>query len=300
MSQRPYVSLVATATKRASTVEMAARLDAEGFPGIAVPSLGDTMALCVSLAHVTTSAQILTAIQPIYRASANETASIAAYVHEISGGRFTLGLGVSHEAMNKRVQGAAPGRPLEDQRSYVEALRAQERVTGTIPPIVLAALRDRMVTLATEIAQGAIWANASRRAVAEQLERIPDTRAEGFTLANMVPCVIDDDLTAARAINRRTMTTYVGLPNYRHAWRACGYVEEMDAIEDVLASGDRSRLPEVMSDAWLDDCTLSGSVERIRDGLESWREIGVTPIAVMSSTSGGQLRALGELSDAYR
>ena len=74
----------------------------------------------------------------------------------------------------------------------------------------------------------------------------------------------------------------------------------MDAIENVLASGDRSRLPEVMSDAWLDDCTLSGSVERIRDGLESWREIGVTPIAVMSSTSGGQLRALGELSDAYR
>lgn len=300
MSDRPYVSLVATATKRNATLDMARRLDEAGFAGIAVPSLGDTMALCVSLAHVTTSLRFLTAIQPIYRASANETASTAAYVHEIGQGRFTLGLGVSHEAMNKRVQGATPGRPLADQRAYVEALRAQERFSGALPPIVLAALRDRMVELATEIAQGAIWANASHRAVAQQLDRLPATRREGFQLANMVPCVIDDDLAAARAINRRTMTTYVGLPNYRNAWRSAGYDEEMDAIEAVLASGERERLPEVMSDTWLDDCTLSGPPDRIRDGLEAWTAIGVTPIAVMSSTSGGQLRAIGELIDLYR
>jgi hypothetical protein len=54
-----------------------------------------------------------------------------------------------------------------------------------------------------------------------------------------------------------------------------------------------------MSDAWLDDCTLSGSVDRVRNGLAAWYDAGVTPIAVMSSTSGGQAHAIRQLIDAY-
>lgn len=299
MTDKPYVSLVSTATKRSATLDLASEIERRGFPGIAVPSLGDTLALCTSLAHVTSDLHFLTAIQPIYRASANEVASTAAYLHEVSGGRFSLGLGVSHAPMNKRVHGASPGQPLSDMTAYVEALHAFERTTGPLPPVLLATLRDRMLGVATEIAQGALWANCSRRAIAAQLDRVEGTRSDGFWLANMIPCVIDDDRAAAAAINRKTMTTYVGLPNYRNAWRAAGYVEEMDAIEAVLASGERERLPSVMSDAWLADCTLFGSVDDIREGLASWRDIGVEPIAVMSSTSGGQHHAIRQLFDAY-
>jgi hypothetical protein len=55
-----------------------------------------------------------------------------------------------------------------------------------------------------------------------------------------------------------------------------------------------------MSDRWLDDCTLSGPAGRVRDGIDAWREAGVTtPIAVMSSTSGGQVKAIHELFAAY-
>ena len=299
MSDKPFVSLVSTASKRAATLALATEIEQRGFPGIAVPSLGDTMALCTSLAHVTSRIRFLTAIQPIYRASANELASAAAYLHEISGGRFALGLGVSHEPMNKRVQGAQPGQPLSDMRQYVEALRAQERLTGPLPPVVLATLRDRMLGVAVELGQGAVWANASRRAVAAQLDRVDGARRSDFWRANMIPCVIDDDRAAAAAINRRTMTTYVGLPNYRNAWRQAGYAEEMDAVEAVLASGDRDRLPDVMSDAWLADCTLFGTARDVREGLEAWRAIGVEPIAVMSSTSGGQHHAIRQLFEAY-
>lgn len=299
MSTLPYVSLVSTAKKRSATLELAREIERRGFPGIAVPSLGDTLALCTSLTHITSSIRFLTAIQPIYRASANEIASTASYLHEVSGGRFLLGLGVSHEAMNKRVQGAAPGRPLADMRTYVETLHTSQRFTGPLPPVLLATLRDRMLGLAVEIAQGALWANCSRRAVAAQLDRVEGANRDQFWCANMIPCVIDDDRTAAAAINRRTMTTYVTLSNYRNAWRSAGYVEEMDAIEAVLASGDRDRLPEVMSDSWLADCTLFGSVDDVRQGLEAWQAIGVTPIAVMSSTSGGQHHAIRQLFDAY-
>ena len=48
-----------------------------------------------------------------------------------------------------------------------------------------------------------------------------------------------------------------------------------------------------MTDAWLDDCTISGSAHAVRDRLDEWMSMGVLPIAVMSSTTGGQAVAIG-------
>ena len=115
----------------------------------------------------------------------------------------------------------------------------------------------------------------------------------------MVPTVIDADLDAARAIHRRTLAGYVTLPNYRNYWKQAGYEEEMNAIEEALADGDRDRLPSLMTDAWLDDCTISGSAHAVRERLDDWMSLGVQPIAVMSSTTGGQAVAIGELFAAY-
>ena len=55
-----------------------------------------------------------------------------------------------------------------------------------------------------------------------------------------------------------------------------------------------------MSDRWLDDCTLSGSVERVRNGVDAWFDTGVTaPVLVPSSTSGGQAKAFTEVFAAF-
>jgi alkanesulfonate monooxygenase SsuD/methylene tetrahydromethanopterin reductase-like flavin-dependent oxidoreductase (luciferase family) len=129
---------------------------------------------------------------------------------------------------------------------------------------------------------------------------VPAAQRDGFFLGNMVPTVIDDDKAAARAVHRKTLVGYVSLPNYRNYWKQAGYVEEMEAIETALAEKRRDDLPSLMSDRWLDDCTLSGSVGEVRDGIEAWREAGITtPIAVMSSTTGGQAKAIQELFAAY-
>jgi alkanesulfonate monooxygenase SsuD/methylene tetrahydromethanopterin reductase-like flavin-dependent oxidoreductase (luciferase family) len=293
----PAITLVATPGKRAAVLDAAREAERRGFTGIACPSLGGTMGLCVSLAHVTSTIPFWTSIQPIYLATPAETAATAAHLHEVSGGRFSLGLGVSHGPVHERL-GVAPGRPLADTEAYVAALRASN--AGPLPPIVLAALRDKMLDLAVRIADGAVWANAARSHMAAQLAGIPADRRAGFFVGNMIPTVIDDDLAAARAIHRRTLTGYVMLPNYRNYWKQAGYVEEMEAIEAALAAGERDRLPELMSDRWLADCTLAGSPAQVREGVEAWREAGVsTPILVMSSTSGGQLKALQQLFDAY-
>lgn len=115
----------------------------------------------------------------------------------------------------------------------------------------------------------------------------------------MIPTVIDDDLDAARARNRATLQGYVALPNYRNYWIGAGYDAEMNAAKAAIDAGDTDGLLAAMSDAWLDDCTLSGPAGRVRDGIEAWFDAGVTPIVVPSSTSGGQAKAVAELFDAF-
>ena len=294
--------MVAPAKKRQLMLDLAIRAEELDFAGIACPSLGATMGLCVSLAHSTNTIKFWTSIQPIYYSHAIEMANTAAHIHEISKGRFGLGLGVSHGPVINRL-GATTSTPLADIKNYLETMKTQERFSGELPPIYLAALRNKMLHLASDISDGAIWANASRKSIATQLALLPDSRRNQMFLANMIPTVISDDFEAARAIHRKTLVGYVMLPNYRNYWRACGYDEQIDAFEKILTlSAKETRNAEIISamdNEWLDDCTLSGDADTVRENLFSWAQLGVLPIAVMSSTSGGQAQAIGQLFDAF-
>ena len=282
--------------------ELAQRAEELNFAGIACPSLGATLGFCVSLAHVTKTIKFWTSIQPIYYSHAIEMANTAAHIHEISNKRFGLGLGVSHAPVVNRL-GASSATPLSDIKNYLDAMRAHARFSGDLPPIYLAALRNKMLEVATEISDGVIWANASRQSIPSQHSLIPVEKRESMFLANMIPTVINSDVEAARAIHRKTLLGYVSLPNYRNYWRASGHNEQIDAFEKVLATGAKETrntdLIAIMDNQWLDDCTLSGDADTVREGLWNWAKLGVTPIAVMSSTSGGQAHAIGELFTAF-
>ena len=71
------------------------------------------------------------------------------------------------------------------------------------------------------------------------------------------------------------------------------------AVEQALADGQRERIPALLSDRWVADCTAGGSAAEVRERFDAWADAGVLPVAVMSSTSGGQLAAIGELFDAF-
>ena len=298
MTAMPALAVIGTPTKRNTILELAAEAERRGFAALASPGVHGNLALCGSLAHVTKTIPFWTSIQPIYHGHPVEVAITAGHLHEVSGGRFRLGIGVSHEPAMNRL-GINTGKPLHDMAQYVAAMRAATRPAGPLPPIYMATLRDKMLDLALAEADGAIWANASRRYMPTQIARVQAAARENFVLANMVPTVIDADLDAARAIHRRTLVTYVTLPNYRNYWKQAGYEEEMTAMEQAIAEGDRDRLPFLMTDAWLDDCTISGSAHDVREQLEDWMSLGVQPVAVMSSTTGGQAVAIGELFAAY-
>ena len=279
---------------------MAVEIERRGFSGIYCPSFGDAMGLCLSIAHATSTIEFGTSIQPIYLQHPAALATSAAYLHEIAGGRFRLGVGVTHGPVIKRL-GVETGRPLSDMREYVGTMRATGEQLGGLPPVVLATLRDKMVELSVEVGEGAVWANASRSRMAHSLSLVPaDRLAGGFWIGNMIPTVIDDDIEAARARNRKTLQGYVALPNYRNYWIEAGYEAEMHAVIAALEARDNDAVLAAMSDRWLDDCTLSGPVARVRDGIEAWFDAGVTaPVIVPSSTSGGQAKAFAELFDAF-
>jgi alkanesulfonate monooxygenase SsuD/methylene tetrahydromethanopterin reductase-like flavin-dependent oxidoreductase (luciferase family) len=301
MTERlPALSLVAVPGRRQQTLDLAVEIERRGFAGIYVPSIFSNMAQCVALAVATKSIKFATAITPIYGRVTEDFAQATAYIHEISGGRFAFGIGVAHGPAHVRM-GVTPGPPLGDIRAFVEKLRSFEGI-GTLPPIILAALRKRMVALAGEIAEGLIFANASRSHMTASLAVLPPTKRADpvFLVANMIPTCIADDVEAAKAVNRRTLTRYTMLPNYRNYWKEAGYVDEMNAIEAAVAADRRAEIPSLMSDKWLADATLFGSAAQVRDGIAAWRDAGVTtPVIVPSSASGNQMKAVEELFAAF-
>lgn len=296
MEQKPAVSLAAVPGKRRAILDLAREIERRGYPGVYCPSIGDGLALSEAIALVTQRIEIATAISPIYFRQAAEYAQTIAFIHEIAGGRFRFGIGVSHRpALAPR--GLDGGKPLADTRTFVEQLRTTQRV-GELPPVILATLREKMIRLAAEIGDGMIFANGARSHMAQSLAALPAARRAdpAFFIGNMIPTCIDDDLDAARAVNRKTLTRYALLPNYRNYWKASGYAEEMNAVEACIAADNLDAVPACLSDRWLDDTTIAGPASRVREEVAKWYDAGIrTPILVPSSTRGGQIKAFEEL-----
>jgi alkanesulfonate monooxygenase SsuD/methylene tetrahydromethanopterin reductase-like flavin-dependent oxidoreductase (luciferase family) len=302
MTTKPAVSLVAVAGRRRATLDLARRLEQEGFTGIYCPSPGDGMALCEALALATHEIPFGTSVAHIYTRHVVEWAQTAAVIHELAGGRFRFGVGVSHGPAHARL-GLQPGKPLDDMRRFVAELRASAPQVGTLPPVTLATLRRKMVALAGEIADGAVWANAARSHMAESLRHLPEAKRNdsSFFVGDMLPTCIDTDRAAAAAVMRRVLTSYVKLPNYQNYWIEAGYETEMAAVRAAIARRDDDAVRAAMSERWLGDVTLFGGATAVRDGVEAWRAAGVkTVILVPSSTRGGQMVAFEELIAAFR
>jgi len=292
----PAISLVAVPGRRRLTIDLARDIERRGFSGIYSPSMFGNMSLCEALAWNTERIHFGTAIAPIYARTVQDFAQSAAFMHEVSGGRFRFGIGVAHAPSHLRM-GVTVGKPLGDTRGFVARLRDQQGL-GEFPPIIIAALRRKMVALAGEIAEGVVFANAARSHMAKSLDALPAAKRDdpAFYIGNMLPTCISDDLEAARAVCRRTLTPYAFLPNYRNYWKEAGYGEEMDAVERAIAEDRRDDVPNCLTDRWLADVSLFGPAAQVREGIEAWFAAGVrTPVIVPSSTQGGQLKALEEI-----
>ncbi|MFT5691657.1 MAG: alkanesulfonate monooxygenase SsuD [Oceanicoccus sp.] len=296
MTRMPALSLVAVPGRRKATVEMASEIERRGFSGIYGPSLGDSLALCEALAFATNEIHFGTTIMPIYFRQVADYAQTISFIHEVSDGRFKFGIGVSHEPA-LRQKGLSAGKPLTDTRNFVTELKSVPRV-GELPPIILATLRKKMIALSEEIGQGMVFANGARSHMQESLSVVSaaSRSRDDFFIGDMIPTCINDDVEAAKAVNRKTLSSYAMLPNYRNYWKEAGYKEEMEGIEKAIEDKQFDKIPHFLTDKWLADTTLFGSASQVRDGIEAWFDAGIkTPILVPSSANGGQMVAFEEM-----
>src|SRR5712675_698189 len=296
----PALNLVAQPGQRRATLDIAREIERRAFAGISVSSQYSNTAQCLGVAFATERIPFATAIAPIYAQTADEFANTAAYIHEVSGGRFQFGIGVAHAPSLLRM-GVTAGKPLGDIRAFVAKFRSYEGI-GTLPPIILAALHKRMLALAAEIADGLVFANGSLSHMAGSLAVLPAAKRGDpkFFIGNRIRTCICDDEAEAKAVLRRTVTHYALMPNYRNYWKEAGYVEEMTAIETAVAEGRAEDIPKYLPDRWLADCSLFGPPAKIRDGVEAWRAAGIkTPVLVPLSADGKQNTAIRQVFAAF-
>jgi probable F420-dependent oxidoreductase len=231
--------------------EFAQRLESLGYAALWIPeALGrESFSHASFLLSRTERLVVATGIANIYARDAVAAAQGQRTLAEQSGGRFLLGLGVSHSPMVEGLRGHAYGKPVATMRAYLERM-AQAPYIGIAPaeapPTVLAALGPRMLKLAGEKANGAHPYLVPPEHTAQAREIL----GKGPWLCTEQKVLLETTPSRARELAKAAVAMYLGLPNYRNNLIRLGYSEaEVDEpadrlIDAIVAWGDEKAIAE--------------------------------------------------------
>ncbi|MDZ7685528.1 MAG: TIGR03620 family F420-dependent LLM class oxidoreductase [Gammaproteobacteria bacterium] len=160
-----------------------------------------------------------TGIASIYNRDAGAAMAGARTLAEQSGGRFILGLGVSHQPLVEGVRGHTYGKPYSTMKAYLEQMKdAPYRAVPPAeePPVVIAALGPRMLKLAGTAVNGAhpYFTTPEHTKIAREAMG-PDAM-----LCVEQKVLLEEDPNKARELARGVARIYTGLPNYKNSWQA--------------------------------------------------------------------------------
>lgn len=227
------------------------------------------------LAAETSEITLGTSIVSIWGHDAQTTRMAAMTLAEATGGRFVLGLGVSHLHLAEKLRGHTYERPLTRMREYLAAYRAAiyrgpSSSEAADPPILIAALRERMLALAATEADGAFPYLVTPERVA-WMRDVLDSAAAGREsrpiLAVSMPAVLEPDPEASRAAARIYLTHYLRTPAYQASWGEQGFAE----ADWEKPGGDRL----------VDAMVAQGDVEALRARLADLVAAGADHVAVI-------------------
>jgi probable F420-dependent oxidoreductase len=254
-------------------ISYARRAEELGYGTLWVPeTVGrEPIALCSLLAASTDRINLGTSIINIWGRDAQAARMAALTISEASGGRFVLGLGVSHPHLAEKLRGHRFERPLTKMREYLAAYRAAiyrgPLGDGAAEPLVLiAALRERMLDLAATDAEGALPYLVTAERVAWMRDRL-DAAADGRRprLIVTLPAVIGEpgDRDAARAY----LKPYLRTPTYQASWELQGF----EAADWEPPASDRL----------VDAMVAIGPVELVRERIGALQAAGANHIAII-------------------
>lgn len=231
--------------------EVAARIESLGYSALWIPdTVGrDPFVNAALLLESTSDLVVATGIANIHMRHPGMMKQGAATLAELSGGRFVLGLGVSHAPLVEGLRKLDYSKPLTTMRAYLDGMDASPYMAvppAEEPPVVLAALGPKMLELSAERTQGAhpYWTTPEHTAQAREIMG-PDA-----WLCVEQKCVLTTDAEVAHDTTNQQLGIYADLPNYRNNWKRLGFTEEEIADRDprfldaVMAWGDEAAIAE--------------------------------------------------------
>lgn len=261
----------------ARVVHEAKAAEKSGFASFWAPQifgLDAIAALCV-VGHETERIELGTAVVPTYPRHPVTLAQQALTAQVASGGRFTLGIGLSHKVVVEDMLGLSYAQPVRHMREYLEVLAPllrgepasyqgeQYQVNAGLEfagtprvPLLLAALGPRMLRLCGRFADGTVtWMTGPRTLESHIVPTLREAanaagRAEPRILCSF-PVALTNDADKAREVANQFFKLYGTLPSYR----------AMLDREGAEGPGD---------------VAIVGSEREVRAALERLGEIGVT------------------------
>jgi F420-dependent oxidoreductase-like protein len=281
----PAVRALDESVARAKAAE---RLGYESVWTTQLPDARDASLVLAAYAHATERVKLGTGVLPLYTRHPTAMAQMAATLDELSGGRFILGIGISHKVTVEGMWGLQLEHPVEAMREYLTIVRTtlQEgsctfegrfctaRWAYSAPrrpdlPIMISALNPRMLELAGELADGIVLYMCSPAYIRDHV--IPAVAAgrkkagkqlDGFEIVAAVPVCLTSDRAAAQQVFRVTVERYAGLPYYRKMMDASGFKAELEAGQ--------------VSESMIDELAGIGDEDQVRAAIRRYRAAGVT------------------------
>ena len=253
----------------------AGRVEAWGYSALWLPeTVGrDPFAHAAFLLDKTSTLVVATGIAGIYTRDANAMAAGQKTLAEQSGGRFLLGMGVSHAPFVEGVRGHDYKKPLATMRAYLD--RMDQAPYAAIPPAeppprVIAALGPKMLELARERCQGA----HPYLVPPEHTARAREILGPDRWLCTEQKVLLESDPAKARAVARQALGMYLALPNYRNNLVRLGY---RDA--DFEGGG---------SDRLVDALVVWGDEKAIAERVQAHHDAGASHVCIQPLHPDGQ------------
>jgi alkanesulfonate monooxygenase SsuD/methylene tetrahydromethanopterin reductase-like flavin-dependent oxidoreductase (luciferase family) len=291
---------ISTGRSLEQAIERVKLAESLGYESVYVTHIAGRESLTVLTAYAlsTSSIRLGTGVVPIYTRTPATMAQTAATIDELSGGRLTLGLGVSHRPVVESWHGQTIDRPVAEMREYLAIVRAilggedpprgekwrtSFRLLGLSPrpqlPIYIAALSPAMLRLAGEVADGVLLWLCNPSYIRDVV--IPEVRAgreragltlEDFDVVAAVPAALTDDRQAAYSAMRQELIPYFGLPFYRAMIERTGFGADIAGYD--AAAGDLDGMQRAISEEFLGELTAIGDEAAVRAGIERYRDAG--------------------------
>ena len=256
----------------AQLADLAHAVEGNGYSALWYPeSRGyESMSLAGYLLSKSNRLVIGSSIANIYARDSYTAKRATISLNEWYGGRFILGVGVSHIPMVEGVRGHRYDKPIPAMRAYLEGLKNEG---GADLPVVVAALGPKMLALSAEMSRGAVPYNVTPEHTAKAAAILGPNRI----LAVEQKVTIETDPIKARELGRKELARYMVLPNYRNNWLRIGFSEA------DLANGG--------SDRFIDAMCLWGDAETVKKGLRAHFTAGATHVCLQPVHADGDFAA---------